>query len=88
MNCFKCGSVYYENDKYCAECGVKLENLTPSFNTQTGMNIEDVRSSLGLVYFKMGKFEQALTEYEKVLEYNPQDANALDMVDQIKAKLS
>ena len=56
MNCFKCGSEYMAEDKYCPNCGLKLdENLASPFRTQVGLNIEDVRSNLGNVYFKMGK---------------------------------
>ena len=85
MNCFKCGTFYTSEDKFCGECGIKLEvKIDSPYNTQTGLNVEDIRSSLGTVYFKMGKYEQAIVEFKKVLEHNPNDSKAREMLEVIE----
>lgn len=81
MNCFKCGTMYHSEDKFCGECGIKLDaKIESPFNTQTGLNVEDIRSNLGTIYFKMGKYGKALTEFKKVLDHNPNDSKAREML--------
>ena len=85
MNCFKGGTFYRPEDKFCGECGIKLDaKINSPYNTQTGLNVEDIRSSLGTVYFKMGKYEKALVEFKKVLEHNPNDSKAREMLEVIE----
>jgi Tfp pilus assembly protein PilF len=86
--CANCGAVYDSVDIYCGKCGVKIEppEISP-FMTQTGLNVADVRSNLGVVYFKMGKFSEALMEFEKVLSRNPDDGRAREMIKKIHEKL-
>ena len=87
MNCFKCGASFIGGDKFCPQCGIELENsLVGNFKTQIGMNIEDVRTNLGMVYFKMGDYEKALNEFQQVLKHNPDDAKAKTMIKQISAQ--
>lgn len=82
MNCKQCGSEYLPLDKFCPQCGAKLETTNQSpFTTQVGLNIEDMRNNLGIVYYKMGKFDQALKEFKEVLKHNPDDPKALEMIE-------
>lgn len=85
--CTKCDTTYYDGDKFCGKCGVKIEVAeVPSYMTQGGLNVSEVRSNLGVVYFKMGKYPEALNEFKKVLIRNPNDPKALDMIRQIEEK--
>ena len=87
MNCFKCGSIYHSEDNFCGECGIKLDvKIESPFHTQTGLNVEDIRSNLGTVYLKMGKYKKAKIEFEKVLEHNPNDSNAREMLEVIEKR--
>ena len=85
--CTKCGTKNYDGDKFCGKCGVKIDvpEMSP-FMTQAGFSVAEVRSNLGVVYFKMGRYAEALDEFKKVLVRNPNDARALDMVLQIEEK--
>ena len=85
MNCKECGTEYLSIDKFCPQCGSKLENFNESpYKTQVGLNIEDVRNNLGTVYYKMGKFDKALTEFKAVIQHNPNDSKAQEMIDLLK----
>lgn len=85
--CTKCDTVITEGDKFCGKCGVKLVSPEmPSYMTHAGLNVAEVRSNLGVVYFKMGKYTEALNEFKKVLARNPNDARSLDMIKQIEEK--
>jgi len=82
MNCKQCGTEYLSLDKFCPQCGAKVESIEVSpFSTQVGLNIEDVRNNLGTVYYKMGKFDKALNEFNEVLKHNPNDTNAKEMIE-------
>ncbi len=85
--CTKCGAPYYDGDKFCGKCGVKIDvtEMQPLM-TQVGLNVAEVRSNLGVVYFKMGKYAKALNEFHKVLSRNPNDVNALEMIRKIEEK--
>ena len=52
--------------------------------TKQDINIEDVRSNLGTVYFKMGKYTEAKQIFNGILTENPQNEIALDMLNKIK----
>ena len=82
MNCTQCGAEYIAQDKFCPQCGAKLDATSQSiYSTQVGLNIEDVRNNLGVVYYKMGKYDQALNEFKAVLKNNPNDMKAKEMID-------
>ena len=83
--CTRCDTVFFDGDIFCGKCGVKLEvQETPQYMTQPGLNVAEVRSNLGVVYFKMGRFPEALNEFKKVLLRDPNDARALEMIKQIE----
>ena len=86
--CPKCGSERYPEDVFCGMCGIKLAlpDRIPNL-TQKEITVEDVRSKLGMVYFKMNKFEEAIEIFEKTLEINPNDQEARKMLGLIKEKL-
>jgi Tfp pilus assembly protein PilF len=69
-------------------CGIKMdaESHVPIL-TQKELTIGDVRSKLGMVYYKQGNLEKALDIFEKTLQTNPRDAEAIRMRDMIKSKL-
>ena len=83
--CLKCSADIFPEDRYCGQCGTAVQNeAAPVFSTQNSLKVEDVRFNLALVYFKMGKYEQALLEFEKVLKANPNDQQALEMKKKIE----
>lgn len=87
--CTNCNTIYYEGDKYCGKCGVKLASPDiASYMTSAGLNVAEVRSNLGIVYFKMGRFEEALNEFKKVLSRNPNDGRSKEMIRKIEEKLA
>jgi tetratricopeptide (TPR) repeat protein len=89
MNCTQCGTEYLEMDKFCPQCGAKLDTISQSlYSTQVGLNIEDVRNNLGTVYYKMGKFDQALNEFKAVLKNNPNDQKAQEMLELLQKEHS
>lgn len=66
---------------FVLNAGAKLDISSQSvYSTQVGLNIEDVRNNLGIVYYKMGKFDQALNEFKAVLKNNPNDIKAKEMI--------
>ena len=86
--CPNCGAITEESDNYCGQC--RFELVTDKISaplTNQEINVEDVRNNLALVYFKMGKLKQALEIFEKNLELNPKDLNAVHMIDLIKQEL-
>ena len=56
------------------------------------LNVEEfprssnVYDSLGEAYMKQGDTEKAIINYEKSLELNPDNTNAEDMLEQLRAK--
>ena len=86
--CPECDAQRYPEDIYCGLCGTKFE--APRHEpllTQKELTIDDVRNKLGQVYYKMGKLEKALEVYEKALQTNPGDREALYMSEKIKKEL-
>lgn len=82
--CPSCGYTIYPEDNFCGQCGKKITVSEGSaFLTQSALRVEDVRTNLGMVYYKMGNMEKAIEEFRKVLKANPDDAKARQMLDQI-----
>ncbi|CAM1362051.1 tetratricopeptide repeat protein [Tenacibaculum xiamenense] len=48
----------------------------------------NVYDSMGEAYYTLNKFEEALENYDKVLELKPNDKNALAMIEKIKKKFN
>lgn len=87
-DCPKCGSERLPEDVYCGMCGYKLDSHDQmSHITQKELTVEDVRVKLGMVYYRMGKYHEAIDIFEKTLKMNPDDAVAKRMLDAIKDKL-
>jgi len=86
--CPKCESERLPDDVYCGLCGFKLDSYDRmSHITQKELTVEDVRIKLGAVYYKMGKFHEAIDIFEKILKSNPEDPVARRMLESIKEKL-
>ena len=84
-SCPNCKAIVDSGDKYCGQCRfeLKIEKIAPLMTHQE-INVDDVRSKLADVYFKMGKIKEALEIFEKNLDVNPKDAHAMEMIDLIK----
>ncbi len=86
-HCSKCSSLLYPDDKFCGQCGTAIvndENNAKKLMTQMELKIEDVRSNLGVVYFKMGRFDEAVSCFEKILKEDPDNLSARTMLEMIK----
>ncbi|MEJ2543976.1 MAG: tetratricopeptide repeat protein [Calditrichaceae bacterium] len=69
-------------------CGFKLDSYERmSHITQKELTVEDVRIKLGTVYYKMGKYHEAIDIFEMILKTNPEDPVAKHMLESIKQKL-
>ncbi len=87
-NCPKCESERLPEDIYCGMCGYKLDSFdNMSHITQKELTVEDVRIKLGTVYYKMGKYHEAIDIFEKILKTNPDDPVAKRMLESIKDQL-
>jgi len=83
--CSNCNAGVFPEDLYCGQCGFRLnkDQISP-YMTQTEVRMEDVRTKLGRVYYKMGKYKKAATEFKKAIKANPGDTLALKMLEQLK----
>ena len=87
-NCPKCEHERLQEDIYCGMCGFKLDSSNhTSHITQKELTVEDVRIKLGMVYFKMEKYHEAIDIFEMILKSNPDDPVAKKMLESIKEKL-
>ena len=87
-NCPKCESERLPEDIFCGMCGFKLDSSERmSHVTQKELTVEDVRVKLGMVYYRMGKYHEAIDIFEKTLKKNPDDPVAKRMLETIKEKL-
>jgi Tfp pilus assembly protein PilF len=77
--CPRCGTGANEEDAYCGSCGYHLlvEGSTPGV-TQKELKADDIRLNLGMVYYKMGKYAQAVEVFEKILQHDPDNLQVLD----------
>ena len=84
-SCPNCRAFVDSDDNYCGQCKfeLKIEKLTPLLTNQE-IKVDDVRSKLADVYFKMGKVKEALKIFENNLDNNPNDYHAKEMIDIIK----
>lgn len=89
IRCPRCSEEVFPDDLFCGNCGRKLDSgdAEQLMKTQTELRVEDVRSNLGIVYYKMGKYEEAIGAFKKVLENNPEDEKALEMIALIEKEL-
>ena len=86
--CPKCENKTQAEDKFCGICGFKLEVKPggPAL-TQKELRVEEVRTNLGIVYFKMGKFAKAIEIFEKNLKVCPDNLISMDMLQKAKEAL-
>ncbi|MFQ5602957.1 MAG: tetratricopeptide repeat protein [bacterium] len=85
--CPRCYKQYALEDKFCGFCGFNLSALpTAEMITQRAMRVSDIQFNLGMVYFNMGKYEQALQNFEKCIEESPDNLSFREMYE--KAKLA
>ena len=66
------------NDELISQQMDEFANLTKSFETeQTEQNIAHILKYRGKLYFVIGRYEQALADLTKLLEFDTNDAFAL-----------
>lgn len=87
--CPKCGATTNAEDIFCGACGLKLAAMVPqapnnTMLTQKELKAIDIRFNLGVVYFKMGKYDQAMETFEKILQEEPNNIRVLDMCERIR----
>ncbi|MEJ2053694.1 MAG: tetratricopeptide repeat protein [Calditrichaceae bacterium] len=88
QNCQRCNSERLPEDIYCGMCGYKLDSHDRmSHITQKELTVEDVRVKLGMVYYRMEKYHEAIDIFDKTLKINPDDPVAKRMLEAIKEKL-
>lgn len=88
--CPKCHSETYPGDKYCGQCGHKLvssSHMRGGEMTQKSMKAADVRYKLGMVYFKRGKYEEAIKSWQKLLEDESENEAVKQLIDEARRKL-
>jgi len=80
-SCPKCGAVWEPDAKFCGKCGEKLAQKLDVGVTQQAMNLTDVRTNLGMVYYKKAAFSQAIAMWKKVLEDDPNNAEIQSLIE-------
>ena len=72
--CPQCKAPCEAGDRYCNQCGLRLvddEFMPSGARTQKSLDLVDVHYNLGLVYFKKGRYEEALKTWRKGLVRDP-----------------
>ena len=72
--CPYCKASCEPQDRYCSQCGVRLAEeafMESGARTQKSLDLVDVHYNLGLVYFKKGRYQEALETWEKGLARDP-----------------
>lgn len=86
--CPRCGKFYDPEDKFCGFCGFNLAALmTTERDTQRALKVSDIHFNLGMVYYKMGKFDLAMQTFENCLEKNPDNLRVRNMYKQARKAL-
>jgi tetratricopeptide (TPR) repeat protein len=78
--CASCNTPYEADDRYCSQCGERLvesEFIGSGIRTHKSLSLLDVQYNLGLVYYKKGKYEEALEIWGKALEQDPENSEIL-----------
>ncbi len=82
--CPKCQTENELIDNFCGRCGFRFDAFSKGLGlTQKELKTVDIKTNLGLVYFNMGKYDDALEILEKVLAGNPENQQALALKDRI-----
>jgi cytochrome c-type biogenesis protein CcmH/NrfG len=88
--CQHCQTESYPEDKYCSQCGQKLVNSFQTAGgkiTQKAMSTGEVRFKLGMIYFKRGKYREAIKTWQKLLEEESDNAAVRQLIDEARTKL-
>ena len=88
--CPKCQAQSAPEDKYCNRCGYKLDQSFRTSGakvTQRAMNTEDVRYKLGMVYFKRGKYREAIETWQKLLVNESNNTAVKQLIDEARKEL-
>lgn len=87
--CPRCGKSYSSEDKFCGFCGYNLTvQINSNFVTQRALKVSDIRFNLGLVYFKEGKYSQAIETFEKILKDEPDHLQVQEMLERAREALN
>jgi tetratricopeptide (TPR) repeat protein len=92
FKCEKCNNICYPEDKYCGKCGAKLTWKTKSIyvggmaerdikSTKVSLDARYVLYQLGMVYYRKGKLDDAISTWQKLLEFDPQNEKAKSMLE-------
>ena len=88
--CPRCKTVCEPDDRYCNQCGIRLvgdEFVDSGARTQKSLDLVDVHYNLGLVYFKKGKYREALETWEKGLTRAPGNEALQERIREVKQKM-
>ena len=89
-SCPKCQAESYPEDRYCHQCGSKLRNSFSTSGgkvTQKAMKVGDIRYKLGMIYFKRGKYQEAVKEWQKLLEEESENIAVRQLIDEARREL-
>jgi tetratricopeptide (TPR) repeat protein len=86
--CKRCGKAFGAEDKFCGFCGFNRAALvTCELDTQRALKVNDIQFNLGIVYYEVGKYAQAMETFEKILEENPDNLRVRAMYERARKAL-
>ena len=89
MVCQRCGSPYKSEDRFCGFCGYNLTVKNESnFVTMHAMNAGDIQFDLAVLYFKEGKYNEALEIFEKIRKEKPDNLQVINMCERAREALN
>ena len=88
-NCPRCDSQPDFNDRFCGNCGFNLQDSQQALaGTQLEMRSSDIQFSLGVVYFKNGKYDKCIETFEKILKDDPAHGEAREMLNKARSAMA
>lgn len=85
MVCDRCGSPTGSKDRFCGFCGYNLTVKNSSdFVTMHAMNAGNIQFDLGVLYFKKGKYEEALEIFENIRKEKPDNLQVINMCERAR----
>ena len=88
--CPECQAAIYSEDKYCSQCGHKLDLSTHAGDrrlTQKPLKSSEVRYKLGIIYFKRGKYKKAIETWEKLLDEESDNFAIEQLIDNARKQM-
>lgn len=88
--CPGCVKEYVAGDRFCGYCGINLRRIAimdSGARTQKSLDLIDVYYNLGLVYFKKGKYGEALEVWEKALARDPDNPVLTERLSEVRSLL-